>query len=155
MIVLDREKRLTLRALGYWRGISRDRRFPRCDDVDPSALGDDWLNCIVLKLAMPLGESRFIHVGRNLCFPPGTVLRERPLSEVPQQSVLHAATSYVSRVLEKQVPFGIDGFTVHGDGFALYRSILMPLSDSGDTIDAIFGAANFREAPMREEEFPA
>jgi hypothetical protein len=155
MAAPNREKRLTLRALGYWRDILRDRRFPRCDDVDPGALGDDWLNCIILKLAAPLGESRFVHVGQNLCFPPRAVLRECRLSDVPREAVLHAATSYVSRVLEKHVPVSVDGFTVLCGGFALYRSILMPLSDGGDTIDAVFGAASFREAPIKEQEFPA
>jgi hypothetical protein len=149
-----REKRLTMRALGHWRDAQGERLFPRLADIDPARLGDDWHNCLLLRLATPIERSRFLHVGRQLCVPAGSPFTGRRLEECPQQTVLAQATSYVSAVINKRVPVSIGGTTLHEGVQVLYRSILTPLSEDGTTIDAIFGAANYRAASASDEGVP-
>lgn len=149
-----REKRLTMRALGHWRDAQGERLFPRLADIDALRLGDDWHNCLLIRLATPIERSRFLHVGRQLCAPIGSPFEGRCLEECPQQTVLAQAVSYVSAVLTRRVPVSIGGSTLHEGVPVLYRSILTPLSDDGATIDAIFGAANYRLAPASDEGAP-
>jgi hypothetical protein len=149
-----REKRLTMRALGHWRDAQGERPFPRLADIDAVRLGDDWHYCLLLRLATPIERSRFLHVGRQLCVPTGSPFDGRSLEQCPQQTVLAQATSYVSAVINKRVPVSIGGTTLHEGMQVLYRSILTPLSDDGTTIDAIFGAANYRAAPAGGESVP-
>jgi hypothetical protein len=152
---LDRDKRLTMRALHHWRDILGSRAFPRSADVDAAALGDDWRNCLLIGLTTPLERSQFRHVGCNLCPAPGIDFAGRPLAECREHTVLREATSYISRVLERRVPIGVGGSIAQGDRAFLYRSILMPLSDDAGAVDAIFGAASFREVHCSDEEFPS
>src|SRR3546814_20422698 len=42
------ERRLVLRVEEYWDNLRRARAFPRTADIDPVALGADWVNCFVL-----------------------------------------------------------------------------------------------------------
>jgi hypothetical protein len=149
-----REKRLTMRALGHWRDAQGERPFPRLADIDAVRLGDDWHYCLLLRLATPIERSRFLHVGRQLCVPTGSLFDGRCLEQCPQQTVLAQATSYVAAVINKRVPVSIGGTTLHEGVQVLYRSILTPLSDDGTTIDAIFGAANYRAAPAGGESVP-
>lgn len=152
---LDRDKRLTMRALHHWRDILGGRAFPRSADVDPASLGDDWHNCLLIGLKTPLERAHFVHVGCNLCHSAGTVFTDRPLADCLEHTVLREATSYIARVLDRQVPIGVGGSIAQGDSAFLYRSILMPLSDHAGTIDAIFGAASFREVRCSDEEYPS
>ncbi|HUC68499.1 MAG TPA: PAS domain-containing protein [Stellaceae bacterium] len=149
-----REKRLTMRALGHWRDAQGERPFPCLTDIDPARLGDDWDYCLLLRLATPLERSRFLHVGRRLCVPTGSPFEGRCLKDCPQQTVLAQATSYVSAVINRRVPVSLGGTTLNAGVPVLYRSILTPLSDDGTTIDAIFGAANYRIAPASDEGVP-
>jgi hypothetical protein len=150
-----REKRLTMRALGHWRDVQGERLFPSIADIDPAKLGDDWHNCLLIRLTTPIHRAQFLHVGRHLCVPPGSQFEGRCLKECPQQTVLVQAISYVSAVIDKRVPVSIGGTTPHEGALVLYRSILMPLSGDGTTIDAIFGAANYRAAPVSNEDVPS
>jgi len=154
MHALIREKRLTMRALGHWRDAQGERLFPRLADIDPVRLGDDWHNCLLLRLATPVERSRFLHVGRQLCVAAGAPLEGRCLEECPPQTVLAQAASYVAAVIDRRVPVSIGGTTLHEGVQVLYRSILTPLSEDGTTIDAIFGAANYRVAPASDEGVP-
>ena len=149
-----REKRLTMRALGQWRDAQGERLFPRLADIDPVRLGDDWHNCLLLRLTTPVERSRFLHVGSQLCVPAGSSFEGRCLEECPPQTVLAQATSYVAAVIKRRVPVSIGGTTLHEGVQVLYRSILTPLSEDGTTIDAIFGAANYRAAPATDEGVP-
>jgi hypothetical protein len=149
-----REQRLTMRALGHWRDAQGERPFPRLADIDPARLGDDWHDCLLLRLATPIERSSFLHVGRRLCVPTGSPFEGRCLEQCPPQTVLAQATSYVPAVINRRVPVSIGGTTLHEGVQVLYRSILTPLSDDGTTIDAIFGAANYRAARASDEGVP-
>ena len=143
-----------MRALDHWRDAQGERPFPRLADIDPARLGDDWDYCLLLRLAAPIEGSRFLHVGRRLWVPTGSAFEGRSLEQCPQQTVLAQATSYAPAVINKRVPISIGGTTLHEGVQVLYRSILTPLSDDGTTIDAIFGAANYRIAPASDEGVP-
>lgn len=138
--------------LHYWRERAGAGAFPLLRDIDLAALGEDSGYCLLIRLAATIERSSFLYVGRNLCRPEGAGLEGRAVLDCPPQTVLHRATSYLSRVVDKGVPVSMGGAIVAPGSLILYRSILMPLSEDGSTLTAVFGAANSREVLSDEAE---
>ena len=145
-----REMRLTMRVLGHWREAAGDRRFPRRADLPAARLGEDWHNCLLIAIDPTPETSSFLYVGENLR-PRGVAYEGRRVSDCVEDTILHRATSYLSRVLAKRVPISIGGAATHLGAPIVFRSVLLPMSETGDAIDAVFGAANYREIVLTEE----
>ncbi|MBK1670940.1 hypothetical protein CKO28_23285 [Rhodovibrio sodomensis] len=138
------ERRLVLRLLAYWDDLRGDRDYPRADDIDASTIGDDWAQCFLLRLGRTrVGDSRVLSVGDGLLsdLPDGV---PATLRQVPETALLHHAAGFVQQTLDKGVPVSLGGEAVLADGKTLFRSILLPLSNDGSTIDHLLGAANGR-----------
>jgi hypothetical protein len=138
------ERRLVLRLLAYWDDLRGEREYPRPDDVDAEAIGDDWAQCFLLRVtAEAAGQSRLLHVGAGLCadLPDGA---PDILARVPADALLHHAAGFVDRTLEKGVPVSLGGEAELARGKTLFRTILLPLSTDGTSIDHLLGAANGR-----------
>lgn len=149
------ERRLVLRLMAYWDDLRGDRAFPSATEIDPAAVGDDWPFCCVLALAEPLEASTFEHVGPELLGAGGAAADGLRLDAVPEDVLLRPALGYLTRVLRKRVPMSLGGEARLAAGPALYRSILLPLSDDGEAIDRVLGAANARLVAAEEPSGPA
>lgn len=148
------ERRLVLRLMAYWDDLRDGRDFPKYSEIDPNTIGDDWAHCHTLALHEPPASSTFIHVGEiyRPDLPEGGAAT---LADCPQGTLLHAATHYIDRVLEKKVPVSLGGHARLGADSVLYRSILLPLSDDDSTINFLLGAVNFRVVATNEDAAPA
>lgn len=137
------ERRLVLRLMAYWDDLRVDESFPCVSDVEPTDIGDDWAHCHVLELSQAVTESRFVHIGYEI---GGDLPKswDRKLGTIPRDTLLHHATSYIDRLLAKGVPMSLGGQAALTGNSVLYRSILLPLSTDGSTIDFVLGAANCR-----------
>ena len=147
------ERRLVLRLLGYWRSLLNERPFPSFADLDPAQIPDLWPHCFVLELAGADGRPVFRAVGAALARHAKRPLVGRPVSDMaaeePADSLPGAATAYVATVLQKRAPVSRGGTLRETDGTERpYRSILLPMSDDGETINGLFGAASCQEAPQ-------
>ena len=149
------ERRLVLRLMAYWDDLRGERAYPRADEIDPAAIGDDWPFCCVLALAEPLQCSTFEYVGLELLGAGRPAAGELRLEVVPEDALLRPALGYLSRVLERRVPMSLGGEARLTEGPALFRSILLPLSDDGHAIDRVLGAANARLVAAEEPSGPA
>src|SRR5262252_2218554 len=80
------KRRLVDRVLRLWTEMAREQRFPRRDQIEPSKLGVDWENCLVIAVQSPVQRSYFVEVGRNLSFAhcPDDNLGAVFLSYLPQ-----------------------------------------------------------------------
>jgi hypothetical protein len=133
------QRRLVDRVLKLWTEKARGRRFPRRDQIEPSMLGLDWANCLVIAVQSPVQFSYFVHVGENLSY-----------THSPDDSLAGVLLPHLPQVLSEGRCLMIEGrSTLRGSG-VLYRGALYPLSDDGSTIDHVLGAANCR--PLREDE---
>ena len=150
------ERRLVLRLLAYWDDLRNDRDYPRADDIDARMIGDDWAQCFLLRLTgtslgagaslgdgVSLGESQLLHVGDGLLgdLPDGA---PATLARVPETALLHHAAGFAAQTLSKGVPVSLGGEAALSDCKTLFRSILLPLSNDGATIDHLLGAVNGR-----------
>jgi hypothetical protein len=120
--------------------MAQSGRFPRRDQIEPSMLGADWANCLVIAVQSPVQRSYFVAVGQNLSF-----------AHCPSDSLAGVLLAHLPHVLAERRCLMIEGrATLRGSG-VLYRSALFPLSDDGVTIDHVLGAANHRLLRENEE----
>ena len=133
------KRRLVDRVLRLWTEMARGQAFPRLDQIEPSKLGIDWANCLVIAVQSPVQLSYFVAVGANLSF-----------AFYPDDTLASVLLSHVPQVLSQRRCLMIEGRARLRDTDILYRSALYPLSDDGSAIDHVLGAANYR--PLRENE---
>lgn len=150
----SREQRLVLRVLAHWRSLCRDGALPRRSQIDPHLFGQDWASCLLIDIDPKLDHSRFAYVGETLRDPSWPTLDRQSLAECQEGTLLYVASSYAGRVLAKGMPISTGGVGIHQGEPIVYRSILLPLAESGERIDGMLGAANFREIPVTEEIHP-
>lgn len=146
------ERRLVLRLLAHWRSLCEERKFPSFADVDPDDIPDIWPFCFVLEVLDTSDEPVFRAIGGDLAAFTPKELTDRHVSEAPADTLPGVAISYVDEVLDKGVPISRGGDFFKTDGTrVLYRSILLPMSDDGEEISGILGAANCREIDDDED----
>jgi hypothetical protein len=134
------KRRLVDRVLRLWTEMARDGRFPRRDQIEPSTLGADWANCLLIAVQSPVQLSYFAAVGANLSF-----------AHCPNDNLAGVLLSHLPQVLSERRCLMIEGrATLHGSG-VLYRSALFPLSEDGVAIDHVLGAASHRLLRENEE----
>jgi hypothetical protein len=134
------KRRLVDRVLRLWTEMARDGRFPRRDQIEPSTLGADWANCLLIAVQSPVQLSYFVAVGENLSF-----------AHCPNDSLAGVLLSHLPQVLSERRCLMIEGrATLRGSG-VVYRSALFPLSEDGVAIDHVLGAANHRLLRENEE----
>jgi len=140
------ERRLVLRLLSYWRGLSEDGVLPSFAAIDPSAMKDMWESCFVLDAVGHEADPVFRTVGAAFAEHSPIDLIDRRVSEARANTLVHASVSYIHEVICKGVPISRGGEFYKADGVkVLYRSIVLPMSDDGETISGLLCAANCRE----------
>jgi len=140
------ERRLVLRLLAHWRMLCDDRDYPSFFDLDPSAIPEMWENCFVIEIFEDGHEPRYRAMGETLAAHVDFPLLDQPISMSPEKSLPGVAISFLEEVLRKGVPISRGDEFFKDDGTkVLYRSILLPMSDDGVTVNGILGAVNCRE----------
>jgi hypothetical protein len=130
---MQRERRLVDRVLRVWTEMAGGGRFPRRDQIEPSVLGEDWANCLVIAVRSPIQLSYFVAVGENLSGAHG-----------PNSNLAGILLSHLPQVLSERRCLIIEGRAALGGVGVVYRSALYPLSEDGAAIDHVLGAANYR-----------
>ena len=88
--LFKRRRRLVDRVLRLWTEVARGQGFPRRDQIEPSMLGVDWGNCLVIAVQSPVELSYFAAVGDNLSF-----------AHSPNESLAGVLLSYLPPVLSE------------------------------------------------------
>ncbi|MGB1548103.1 MAG: PAS domain-containing protein [Alphaproteobacteria bacterium] len=148
-----KERRLVLRLLDYWRGITEDRNYPSLNDIRSDDIADMWPFCFVLDVSENKEDPMLRYVGEEIIECYGEPCVNLRISEIRKNSLLDVATSYVSEILRKGVPisYGNSFKSTEGHG-VLCRSILLPLSDNNETISLVLGGANYLKNPKTRQE---
>jgi hypothetical protein len=145
-----RERWLSLRLLDYWRDICGENDFPRVADIDSSAIDDMWDYCFIIDLTS--GTPKFSHFGGWHADFYGADMTGRALADLDRGTLAERSTDYLAEVLQRKLPitYGND-LTEPGGRRILYRSIMMPLSDDGETLSGVFGGSNCKTADDSDE----
>ena len=142
---VSNERRLVLRIFDYWEFLRGERRFPSPDDVNSADLPEDWRNCVLIDTCGPMESWEFHHIGEGYDgLGQAGALGSKWISG-EKNSFTGLTTSYIPKVLVRQIPISISGEIERGGECIRYRSILLPLSADGEQVTAILGAANRSE----------
>jgi hypothetical protein len=152
MDTLLEERRLVSRVFRHWTEMSTAKRFASLDDIDPWLVGDDWANCVLIRVDPELDRSTFVVVGKNLLPQHNESLDGQPIAACPKEPLLGAILKYLARFHPDGGPLGIAGTATHHGAPILFRAVLLPLSTDGACIDHILGAANFRALHNGEDK---
>lgn len=145
------ERRLVHRLLAHWRSIRPEGALPCFADVDFSDSPDIEPHSFVVNLDGAESSPIFVELGDELAAHLEASLVGRPVSAAPGDCLPGAAASYIDEILDKGAPVSRGGELTTADGTTLlYRSILLPMSDDGETITGILGAANCRVVQPEE-----
>lgn len=140
------ERRMVLRLLAHWRELCGERNFPSFADLDPSTFPDIWENAFVLDLVGHADDPVFRLAGDSYVAHTGAEIRNMRVSEAPRDTLAEKSVRYYREVIQKGVPISRGGEFTKPDGMiVLYRSVILPMSDDGETISGLLGAANCRE----------
>lgn len=134
------ERRLVYRIMRYWQKQCGSRQYPSLSDIDPEAIADMWPSCFVLEMNNSTEAPYFHYLGKSLAKYSGVFLGgEKDWS----LTLLDKATERLRDAVDHRQPVMLEDEIVRYDGTRLlFRSILMPLSDDGENINYLLGAAN-------------
>jgi hypothetical protein len=140
------ESRLVLRLLSYWRSRCPEEGLPSFSDIDPVDMADMWSSCFVLDILGHEDDPVFRAVGDSFATYADGRLIDMPVSALREDCLARASVSYIREVIAKGVPISRGGEFFKPDGTrVLYRSIVLPMSDDGETVSGLLCAANCRE----------
>ena len=140
------ERRMHVRAYNHWCELLDGRTFPAVDDLDVENLEDFANHGVLFELAEDPGDPR-ITFRRALRAESEGTGGIRKVSDVPARSILSRLSDHYMQIVANRAPVGFEAeFVNTSDAYTLYRGILMPLSSTGETIDAICGVINWKEA---------
>lgn len=145
------ERRMVLRLLSYWRELRGDGNLPSFDDLDPARIPDIWEHAFVLDIFGCADDPVFRAVGATFAAHAPGPLEDTRVSEAPRDTLVEMSVEYVQEAIAREVPISRGGEFIKPDGVkVLYRSIIVPMSDDGETVSGLFGAANCREIAAGE-----
>jgi len=136
------ERRLVGRLLSYWHKLCDGRPYPCLKDLDPEQIGTDWRWSFILATGSYRDFPNFVYLGPDIAKYSGIFLAGQ---DNFTSTLLDVATHKLDRVFREGCPLLMEDVVTLYDGRRLmYRTVLLPLSDDGETINYVLGAANGR-----------
>jgi hypothetical protein len=133
------ERRLIWRVLRHWKKIANGGRLPRRDEIDRWLQGEDGANCLLIAIGWSIELSHFIVVGVNLA---GALCTTDTLAGMLLANVQQVVSSRRGLMME--------GVAMLRQVGIRYRAVLLPISETGGTIDYLLGATNYRSLRVNE-----
>ena len=113
--------------------------MPRRDEIERWLLGEDGTNCVLIEVKSPIELSYFVSVGVNLA-----------VALCSTDTLAGVLLLLTPQVVSSRRGLMIEGAAALNGAGILYRSVLLPLSEGGTTIDHLLGATSYR--PLRGNE---
>jgi len=141
----QRERRLPLRLLNYWRHLRGTREFATYREIELSAIPEIWPHAFVLDVSNPKAGVPIIHAGEEMTRISGAAADLTRIADVKPETLLGKSSYYYEQVMRRRCPITIGGEFVNLSGAAtVFRSVMAPLSDDGLMIDALLGVGSCR-----------
>ena len=144
------ERRLIERVYALWQQRAAGG-LPKPSQFSPEDFGTDWWHCFTIDLTQT--PVRFSYVGKSLQ-NSALPVSVSELAEFARGSLLELISRQIPRAAGKKAPLGFGGQVLLNEGELLYRAILLPLSENGESVDGLLGAVAFREV-VAEQQAPS
>lgn len=142
--ISGQEQRLTFRLLSYWNRIRGARAMPSLSDVNISEITEMWHFTFTIDVKDPDGH-RFQYFGPSLASVFGQDYTDEYLAEaLENDGMLGNTIGFYDKVLEKAEP-ALEAASFYSEGNEVrYRSIIVPFSSDGTTVDYLIGTTNYK-----------
>ncbi len=141
-----RERRISVRAYNYWASLLAGRNFPSVADLNAADIEAFRDTSILLDFSRDINRPVLRYVGKLLRDECGLSLSALKPEDVPGRSLLSRLTDHYLEILANRAPIGFEAeFNNLRGNLSLYRGILMPLSDDGESINFIYGVISWKE----------
>lgn len=146
------ERRMQVKAYNYWASLLGNRLFPALADLLRRPHPEFSAHSVLLDFSQGsdnpaiarLGERLIEECGIENCGAGETPIRH--LADAPAGSLLARISGHYPRILANQAPTSFEAeFVGLRDRTMLYRGILLPFSDNGQTISHVLGVINWKE----------
>ncbi len=136
-----KERRLTRRVQKTWQQCANGR-LPSWQDITALDFGEDWNFCFTVDLCLSDGFPYFIYLGESLSRLAVVYLPDRAHREM---TPVDLAAAKMDEAALNRAPVYFDEILRLPDRRKIvFRSVLLPLSEDGETVTHVFGAANGR-----------
>lgn len=137
------EQRLTFRLLSYWNRIRGDRAMPSLSDVNIREITELWYFSFTIDVRE--ADHRFHYFGSSLTDIFHEDYTGRSVQESMNEDIMVNNTiGFYDRAVQSREPvMEAASFYMEG-GEVRYRSIIVPLSSDGQTVDFLIGTTNYK-----------
>ncbi len=137
------EQRLTFRLLSYWNRIRGDRLFPALSDINISEIEEMWHLSFTIDVTDP-DNHMLQYFGPDLVSIFGTDYTGEAVSEAMNDVILNNTVgSYLKCMAERKPTMEAASFSYDGNELR-YRTLTVPFSSDGNTIDYLMGTTNYK-----------
>lgn len=139
------ERRITFRLLSYWNRIRADREMPSLGDLNVEEIGEIWHFSFVIDLRKGLNEARFHFFGPELVNIFETNHTDSFCRDALEQDTkLENTIGFYPKVVERRTPVSESSEFFLENKEVRYRSLIVPFSSDGATIDYLMGTTNYK-----------
>jgi hypothetical protein len=143
------ERRMQVRAYNHWLAMVEHGELPAVEELRPETIADFGPNGVLVDLTLGIDRPAIVYLGARLAEECGADLEIFGLGDVPERSLLSRLTEHCLEVVATHSPVGFDAeFEGRSGATIYYRSILLPFSSNGSTVDFVFGVISWKEAAV-------
>ena len=125
-----------------------DRRCPTRREVEERQIGDFWSNAFLIDTSGVPSSYKFRQCGKVLSQSMPGGLDDQPVSALPVEHADNAIDMCRAAVSARKPVASTDALFDYRGNEILYRMILLPLSDDGIVVNALLGAANYKQVTL-------
>ena len=141
---ISQEQRLTFRLLSYWNRIRGTRELPSLSDVNISEITEMWHLTFTIDVSGGEEDHKFQYFGPDLATIFGTDYTGQYLADAMNDTTVNNTLGFYPKVMEDGKPHSeSSSFYLEGKEVR-YRSLIVPLSSDGETIDFVLGTTNYK-----------
>lgn len=141
------EQRGTFRVLSYWNRMRGDRLFPSLADISIQDIQELWPFTYTIDVQRE-GMHFFQHFGSELATIFNQDYTGETLAESMNDVIVDNTIGFYPKVIKAREP-ALEAASFYMDGSEMrYRSIIVPLSSDGETIDYVLGTTNYKAFPL-------
>ncbi len=140
------ERRMQVRAYNHWLAMVENGELPAVEALRPESIEDFGPYGVLVDLTLGFDRPAIVYLGERLAEECGDDREIFALGDVPERSLLSRLTEHCLEVVATHSPVGFDAeFEGRSGATIYYRSILLPYSSNGSTVDFVFGVISWKE----------
>ena len=138
---------MTFRLLSYWNRVRGTKLFPSLGEVSIGEITEIYHQTFTIQLGASEDEHVFSYFGPDLVSIFGHNYTGYTLTEALPSPIVNHTIGFYEKVIAERAPVS-ESSEFFSEGFEIrYRSIILPLSSDGETIDFLIGTTNYKRVP--------